>query len=79
MHFVYGFCNRNAHATPREYEVRYPIRRHPGWNVLLTLRRNLRESGMLRPQHHVGRSRRGSDVEETFGLLIRPQVPDEFL
>jgi hypothetical protein len=29
IHFVYGFCDRNAAAAAREYQLRYLDWRHP--------------------------------------------------
>ena len=40
MHFVYGFCNGNAHAAVEEYQRRFPSRRIPSRVFLLILTRH---------------------------------------
>jgi len=44
MHFVYGFCNGNAHAAVEEYQRRFPNRRIPSSTRII---QTLRDTGCL--------------------------------
>jgi hypothetical protein len=54
IHFIYGFCDRNATAAAREYQLRYPDRRHPERLVFEVVHHRLRETGSFKPQTRVG-------------------------
>jgi hypothetical protein len=58
IHFVYGFCDGNAAGVAREYQLRYPDRRHPKRRVFEAVHRRPRETGSFKPRTHVGRGRR---------------------
>jgi len=45
MHFVYGFCNGNAHAAVEEYHRRLPDRRIPSRGVFTRINQTLRDTG----------------------------------
>jgi len=47
MHFVYGFCNGNAHAAVEEYQRRFPDRRIPSRIVFTRINQTLRDTGCL--------------------------------
>lgn len=47
MHFIYGFCNGNARAAQREYEVRYPGRVIPSPQVFTRVHQRLLETGSV--------------------------------
>ena len=47
MHFVYGFCNGNAHAAVEEYQRRFPDRRIPSRGVFTRINQTLRDTGCL--------------------------------
>ena len=47
MHFVYGFCNGNAHAAVEEYQRRFPNRRIPSRGVFTRINQILRDTGCL--------------------------------
>jgi len=48
MHFVYGFCNGNAHTAVEEYQRRFPDRRIPSRGVFITrINQTLRDTGCL--------------------------------
>ena len=47
MHFVYGFCNGNAHAAVEEYQRRFPDRRIPSRGVLTRINQTLCDTGCL--------------------------------
>ena len=47
MHFVYGFCNGNAHAAVEEYQRRFPDRRIPSRCVFTRINQTLRDTGCL--------------------------------
>ena len=47
MHFVYGFCNNNAHAAVEEYQRRFPDRRIPSRGVFTRINQTLRDTGCL--------------------------------
>jgi hypothetical protein len=57
IHFVYGFCDGNAAAAAREYQLKYPDRRHPERRVFEAVHRRLRETGSFKPRTLVGRGR----------------------
>ena len=46
-HFVYGFCNGNAHAAVEEYQRRFPDRRIPSRCVFTRINQTLRDTGCL--------------------------------
>lgn len=50
MHFVYGFCDGDAHAAQREYHARYPDRRLPSPSVFSRLHQHLVERGTVHKQ-----------------------------
>jgi len=43
MHFVYGFCDGNAHAAVGEYQRCFPERRIPSTCVFSYIRQTLRD------------------------------------
>jgi len=47
MHFVYGFCNGNAHDAVEEYQRRFPDRRIPSRGVFTRINQTLRDTGCL--------------------------------
>ena len=47
MHFVYGFCNSNAHAAVEEYQRRFLVRRIPSRGDLTRINQTLRDTGCL--------------------------------
>ena len=47
MHFVYGFCNGNAHGAVEEYQMRFPDRRIPSRGVFTRINQTLRDTGCL--------------------------------
>jgi len=47
MHFVYGFCNGNAHAAVEEYQRHFPDRRIPSRGVFTRINQTLRDTGCL--------------------------------
>ena len=47
MHFVYGFCNGNAHAAFEEYQRRFPNRRISSRCVFTRINQTLRDTGRL--------------------------------
>ena len=47
MHFVYGFCNGNAHAAVEENQRRFPDRRIPFRCVFTRINQTLRDTGCL--------------------------------
>jgi hypothetical protein len=62
IHFVYGFCDGNAAAAARDYQLRYPDRRHPERRVFEAVHRRLRETGSFKPRTHVGNG--GHNVQD---------------
>jgi len=47
MHFVYGFCDGNAHAAVEEYQRRFPDCRIPSRGVFSCIHQTMRETGCL--------------------------------
>ena len=47
MHFVYGFCDGNAHAAVQEYQRGFPERRIPSRSVFTRIHQILRDTGSL--------------------------------
>ena len=47
MHFVYGFCDGNAHAAVEEYQRCFPDRRIPSQNVFTRIHQTLCDTGSL--------------------------------
>ena len=47
MHFVYGFCNGNAHVAVEEYQRRFSNRRIPSRGVFSRINQTLRDTGCL--------------------------------
>jgi len=47
MHFVYGFCDRNARAAVEEYQRRFPDRRIPSRSVFTRIHQSLRDTRSL--------------------------------
>jgi hypothetical protein len=47
MHFVYGFCDGNAHAAVEEYQRRFPDRRISSRGVFTHIHQTLRDNGSL--------------------------------
>ena len=47
MHFVYGFCNGNAHAAVEEYQRHFPDRRILSRGVFTRANQTLRDTGCL--------------------------------
>jgi len=47
MHFVYGFCDGNAHAAVDEYQRHFPDRRIPSRRVFSRIHQTMRETGCL--------------------------------
>ena len=47
MHFVYGFCNGNAHAAVEEYQRHFPDRRIPSRGVFTCINQTLCDTGCL--------------------------------
>jgi len=47
MHFVYGFCNGNAHAAVEEYQRCFPDRRILSRGVFTCINQTLRDTGCL--------------------------------
>jgi len=47
MHFVYGFCNGNAHAAVEEYQRHFPDRKIPSRGVFTRINQTLRDTGCL--------------------------------
>ncbi|PNF20186.1 hypothetical protein B7P43_G16736 [Cryptotermes secundus] len=47
MHFVCGFCGRNARAAVEEYQRRFPDRRIPSRSVFTRIHQTLRDTGSL--------------------------------
>ena len=47
MHFVYGFCDGNAHAAVEAYQKRFPDRRIPSRSVFTRIHETLRDIGSL--------------------------------
>jgi hypothetical protein len=58
IHFLYGFCDGNAAAAAREYQLRCPDRRHRERRVFEAVHRRLRETDSFKLRTHVGRGRR---------------------
>ena len=52
--FVYGFCDGNANAAAREYQRRYPQRRHPSHRVFTRTFQRLRQTGRVTIQNNGG-------------------------
>jgi hypothetical protein len=52
MVFVYGFCNRNALAACREYNLWFPNRKVPDSRVFASVSNKLHETGAL-PSCHI--------------------------
>lgn len=46
IHFIYGYCDGNAEEASREYERRFPNRRHPDLQVFVNTHRRFREFGL---------------------------------
>jgi hypothetical protein len=44
MHFVYGFCDGNAHAAVHEYKTRFPDRRIPSSGVFYSIHHTMHET-----------------------------------
>ena len=51
MHFVYGFCNGNAHAAVEEYQRRFPDRRISSRGVCTRINQTLRDTGCIVCEH----------------------------
>jgi hypothetical protein len=64
IHFIYGFCDGNAAAAAREYQLRYPDRRHPQRRVFEAVKRRLRGTVSFKPRTHVGHGRRNVQDDE---------------
>jgi len=47
IHFVYGFCNGNAHAAVEEYQRHFPDRRIPSRGVFTRIHQTMCETGCL--------------------------------
>ena len=47
MHFVYGFCDGNAHATVEEYQRHFPDRRISSQSVFTRIHLTLCDTGSL--------------------------------
>jgi len=47
MHFVYGFCNGNAHGAVEEDQRRFPDQRIPSRGVFTCINQTLRDTGCL--------------------------------
>ena len=47
MHFVYGFCDGNAHAAVEEYQRRFPDRMILSRSVFTRIHQTLRDTGSL--------------------------------
>ena len=47
MHFLYGFCNGNAHAAVEEYQRRFPDQRIPNRGVFTRINQTLCDTGCL--------------------------------
>jgi hypothetical protein len=64
IHFVYGFCDDNASAAAREYQLRYPDWTHPERRVFEAVHHRLKETGSFKSRAHVGRGRRNVQDDE---------------
>ena len=47
IHFVYGFCDGNARAAVKEYQMRFPDRRIQSRSVFTRIHQTLRDTGSL--------------------------------
>lgn len=75
IHFIYGYCNGNAHAAVREYHRRFPARRLPHWKLFVRLHRNLVEYGCFKHARGQGRPMRNYDYEGALNRLEEnPQI-----
>jgi len=75
IHFMYGFCNGNAHAAAREYQRRFPARRLPHWKVFVRIHRNLLEYGSFERARGQGRPIANDDYGEALNLIEEnPQI-----
>lgn len=75
IHFIYGYCNGNAHAAVREYHRRFPARRLPHWKLFVRLHRNLVEYGSFKHARGQGRPMRNYDYEGALNRLEEnPQI-----
>lgn len=73
--FVYGYCNGNARAAAREYQQRFPHRRHPCHSLFTSCFRRFRTTGCARPTGE-GRGMVGNvDAEERIleALRVNPR------
>jgi hypothetical protein len=78
IHFVYGFCDGNAAAAERVYQMRYPDRRHPERRVFEAVHCGLRETGSFKTWTHIGRGRRNVQDDEVVldaVMIIHQVVP----
>jgi transposase len=71
MHFIYGLAAGNAREAARLYRVQFPNRRHPERKTFQILHQRLRETGSLRPLHHVGRPRQARTITVEEEILAR--------
>jgi hypothetical protein len=69
IHFVYGFCDGNAAAAAREYQLRYPDRRHPERRVFEAVHQRLRETGSFKLRTHVGRGTRSEQDDDVLDAV----------
>lgn len=46
MHYIYGFCDGNAHEAVNEYRRRYRNRRAPNYQVFIDTHRQFGEFGL---------------------------------
>lgn len=61
IHFIYGFCEGNAHAAQREYQQRYPNRQLPNVRTFIRSHQRLSEHGSFIITHEgAGREREGN-------------------
>ncbi|EZA46653.1 hypothetical protein X777_03907 [Ooceraea biroi] len=70
MHYLYGLCDVIAAAAEREYQIRFPRRQHPKRRVFEALHRRMGETGILQPQHNIGRLRHNVDREEEILAIV---------
>jgi len=69
MAYVYGFCNGNALAACREYNLRFPNRRVPNSRMFASVCNKLRETGAL-PSSHISSERvNEQNVDEVESIL----------
>jgi len=47
MHFVYGFCDGNAHVAVEEYQRHFSDRRIPSRSVFTRIHQTLHDTGSL--------------------------------